>query len=169
MSVPELLVPSCAESLKDHGVSCTLLRELLCFRVYQHRNQVTKWCHVWERPAWIPSLMSCCGGGNMQVVGGSRQVRLSSILMLSLAWSHGSPGVIFLGLFKETKILERSQEQPNCWGCKLLRPGHGSKEMACSNLGRPVSICPGCLLTRYIASQDLPVWQKCSIISGFLI
>lgn len=76
----------------------------------------------------------------MQIMDGSRHVRLGSIVTLSLAWSHGSPASSFRDSLNMLRPWEEvKNEQPSCWGCKLLRPGHGIKEMLCSNLGLPVS------------------------------
>lgn len=50
---------------------------------------------VGESPALRPSLLSCTGGGNMQSVGSSRQVRLGFIVTLPLAWRQGPPGSYF--------------------------------------------------------------------------
>lgn len=54
---------------------------------------------VGESPALSPWLLSCTGGGNMQRVGGSRQVRCGFIVTMPLAWRRVSR-VIFPGLFK---------------------------------------------------------------------
>lgn len=50
---------------------------------------------VGESPALSPWLLSCTGGGNMQSVGASRQVRRGFIVTLPLAWRQGSPGSYF--------------------------------------------------------------------------
>lgn len=90
----------CSESPKHLGVSCTLWWEhFYSESIDIVKYQVTKWCHVWgQSPALIPTLASCSGGGNMQTVGGSGQMRLGFLVTLSLAWSCGSPGSSFLGL-----------------------------------------------------------------------
>lgn len=102
----------CSESLKHHGVSGTLgWKQFYSESIDIIKYQVTKWCHVWgQSPASIPSSMSCSGGGHMYIAGGSGQVRLGFFVTLSLAWSHGSLGPSFLGLFQCAYVLVRSKE-----------------------------------------------------------
>lgn len=77
-------------------------------------------------PLWWTALV----GPLMWKCGWLKTGGLGSIFRLSLAWSHGSPGPFSSGTLQIYLAPGKHKEPPNCWGCQLLRPGHGIKERA---------------------------------------
>lgn len=149
MSVPELLVPSCSESLRHHGVSQHFSWKLLCLEsINIIKYQVTKWCLVWLWSCFDSLLVSCFGGCNMQTTVMSRHGKPGSVhCCVGPCLQPCSSQAIFLGLFKYTSVPVSNRSAAILLEWKTQDSVFQFRE--------PMPICPDYLLTRYISRSLL--------------
>lgn len=142
MSVPELLVPRCSESLKHRGCVTHTFRESRPAVGRHHSISGDNGAMCDLNPALVLSLMSCYCGCHVQNVGLSNHRRHGSV-------AHGSPGHLSETVSTHIRSLWEAKISGQQLGLQAAELRVWRERAGAFTRGRSGSVCPDCLLTQH--------------------